>query len=586
MSGLNLADIMDAVAQAHPDAPAQAQGDRATTWADHDRRASGVAAALVERGAKRQEKVAQYLYNGPEYLESVVGSFKAALVPVNTNYRYQDAELLYLWDNADVVAVVFHGAFTERIEGLRARLPKIHTWLWVDDGSGARPDWAIEYEEVAESGAREKLPWRRDGDDLLLLYTGGTTGIPKGVMWRQDDLLSIYNRARLPAPYDVTRGLDGIREQKAAEGPGRVVLPASPLMHGTGLLTGLMTLVSGGSVITLAQRRFDPVEMLDAIDRFKVEGTAIVGDAFARPLVEALDANPGRWNISSLLGITSSGVMWSEEVKRGLLRHHPAVILRDALGLLRVDRHGELGVDRGRRGTHREIQARRLRDRARRRRQAGRRRGRARSAASRCAATCRWATTRTRRRRARTFIVYDGVRWSIPGDYATVEADGSIALLGRGSVCINTGGEKVFPEEVEEALKSHPEVRDAVCVGVPDTRFGEAITAMVEPADGESPAEAELISWVKERLAHYKAPKRVLQVDTVGRSPSGKVDYKGLKQLALNGWGSARSQGRPLRSHRSEHSRSPAGRLVERATGRRRDADPDHRSAARPSQGA
>ena len=154
MSGWNLADIMDAVAQAHPDAPAQAQGDRATTWADLDRRASAVAAALVERGARRQEKVAQYLYNGPEYLETVVGSFKSALVPVNTNYRYQDAELLYLWDNADVVAVAFHGAFTERIEGLRARLPKIHTWLWVDDGSGPRPDWALDYEEIAESGAR------------------------------------------------------------------------------------------------------------------------------------------------------------------------------------------------------------------------------------------------------------------------------------------------------------------------------------------------------------------------------------------------------------------------------------------------
>jgi len=140
---------------------------------------------------------------------------------------------------------------------------------------------------------------------------------------------------------------------------------------------------------------------------------------------------------------------------------------------------------------------------------------------------------------ARTFIVYDGVRWSIPGDYATVEADGSVALLGRGSVCINTGGEKVFPEEVEEALKSHPEVRDAVCVGVPDPRFGEAITALVEPMDGDSPAEAELISWVKERLAHYKAPKRVLQVDSVGRSPSGKVDYKGLKQQALRRLGLA-----------------------------------------------
>jgi fatty-acyl-CoA synthase len=532
MSGWNLADILEAVAQAHPDAPAQTQGTRSTSWADLDRRATGVAAALVERGARRQEKVAQYLYNGPEYLESVIASFKAALVPVNTNYRYQDAELLYLWDNADVVAVVFHGTFTERIEGLRARLPKIHTWLWVDDGSGPRPEWAIAYEEVAESGAREKLPWRRDGDDLLLLYTGGTTGIPKGVMWRQDDLLSIYNRARLPAPYDTTRGLDGIREQKAAEGPGRVVLPASPLMHGTGLLTGLMTLVSGGSVVTLASRRFDPIEMLDAIDRFKVAGTAIVGDAFARPLLEALDANPGRWDITSLLGITSSGVMWSEETKRGLLRHHPAMILRDALGS--SESIGMANSESTGEAAERTAKFK-LGDFASVLDDTGKPVVPGSGVIGRIAVRGNLPVGyyKDEEKTARTFLVYDGVRWSIPGDYATVEADGSIALLGRGSVCINTGGEKVFPEEVEEALKSHPEVRDAVCVGVPDTRFGEAITAMVEPTEGRSPAEAELISWVKERLAHYKAPKRVLQVDSVGRSPSGKVDYKGLKQVAL-----------------------------------------------------
>jgi fatty-acyl-CoA synthase len=532
MSGWNLADVLEAVAQAHPGAPAQIHGGRRTDWGELDRRTAAVAAALVERGARRQDKVAQYLYNGPEYLESVVASFKAALVPVNTNYRYQDAELLYLWDNADVVAVVFHGSFAERIEGLRARLPAVHTWLWVDDGSGPRPDWALDYETIARSGARAALPWLRSGDDLLLLYTGGTTGIPKGVMWRQDDLLQIHNRARLPAPYDLSRGIDAVREQKAAEGPGRVVLPASPLMHGTGLLTGLMTLVSGGSVVTLTSRRFDAVEMLDAIHRHRVEGTAIVGDAFARPLVEALDANPGRWDISSLLGIVSSGVMWSEEVKRGLLRHHPAVILRDALGS--SESIGMANSESTGQAAERTAKFK-LGDFSAVLDDAGKPVVPGSGSIGRIAVRGQLPVGyyKDEEKTARTFPVYDGVRWSIAGDYATVEADGSIALLGRGSVCINTGGEKVFPEEVEEALKAHPEVRDALCVGVPDRRFGEAITALVEPMEASSPRDVELIAWVKERLAHYKAPKRVLFVDSVGRSPSGKADYKAAKELAM-----------------------------------------------------
>jgi acyl-CoA synthetase (AMP-forming)/AMP-acid ligase II len=532
MSGWNLADIIEAVARAQPQAPALLHGERRIRWDEMDRRTAALAAALVDRGARRQEKVAQYLYNGPEYLESIVASFKAALVPVNTNYRYQDAELLYLWDNADVVAVVFHGTFAERIEGLRGKLPKIHTWLWLDDGSGPCPPWAEPYEAIASSGRRAELPWRRDGDDLLLLYTGGTTGIPKGVMWRQDDLLQIYNRARLPAPYDLERGLQGIEEQKRAEGPGRVVLPASPLMHGTGLLTGLMTLVSGGSVVTLTSRRFDPVEMLDAIQRHRVEGTAIVGDAFARLLVEALDANPGRWDISSLLGMTSSGVMWSEEVKRGLLRHHPTMILRDALGS--SEAIGMANSESSGGAAERTAKFK-LGDFSAVLDDAGRPVAPGSGTIGRLAVRGHLPVGyyKDAEKTARTFPVYDGVRWSIAGDYATVEADGSIVLLGRGSVCINTGGEKVFPEEVEEALKAHPEVRDAVCVGVPDQRFGEAITAVVELEGDAAPADAELIAWVKERLAHYKAPKRVLLVDSVGRSPSGKVDYKGVKELAL-----------------------------------------------------
>jgi fatty-acyl-CoA synthase len=293
-----------------------------------------------------------------------------------------------------------------------------------------------------------------------------------------------------------------------------------------------MTLVSGGSVITLASRKFDPIELLDAIDRFEVAATAIVGDAFARPMVEALDAHQGRWSLKSILGITSSGVMWSEEVKRGLLRHNPAMILRDALGSSE-----SIGMANSEStGTTTERTAKfKIGDFAAVLDDAGRPVEPGSGMVGRLAVRGNLPVGyyKDEEKSARTFIVYDGVRWSIPGDYATVEADGSVVLLGRGSVCINTGGEKVFPEEVEEALKSHPEVRDAVCVGVPDQRFGEAITAMVEPMDGESPSEAELISWVKERLAHYKAPKRVIQVDTVGRSPSGKVDYKGLKQQAL-----------------------------------------------------
>jgi acyl-CoA synthetase (AMP-forming)/AMP-acid ligase II len=536
MSGWNFADVWEIVADAVPDAPAQIHGDRVVSWQDFDRRADGVASWLLSLGVSHQDKVAHYLYNCPEYLESLFGIYKVGLAPVNTNYRYADEELLYLWDNADAVAVVFHGTFVERIEVLRNKLPKIKGWLWVDDGSGPCPDWATPYETAAASAsARVVAPWGRNGDDLYLLYTGGTTGMPKGVMWRQDDLVGTL-AASFVSLVDGSGEPDLEAGRKVITKPGGVGLPACPLMHGTGAFTAFSTMSSGGCIVTLTNRTFDPEELLDTIEAHKVNVMAVVGDAFCKPMLRALDANPGRWDISSLMAIVSSGVMWSEETKQGLLKHHPGMLLSDnfssseALGMgasvstasgtsetakFRLGENARVITDDGRDvvpGSG-EVGIVAVKGRT----PVGYYKDPAKSEA--------------------TFRIIDGARYSVPGDFATVESDGTLRLLGRGSVCINTGGEKVFPEEVEEVLKLHPSVRDAVAVGVPDEKFGEAITAVVEAVPGETIDEGDVIAHVKQKLAAYKAPKRVVVVDTIGRAPNGKVDYKTLRAQAREALG-------------------------------------------------
>ena len=317
----NFADVWEAVADTVPDALCAIHGERRLTWSDTERRANGIARFLLDLGVAHQDKVAHYLYNAPEYMESTFAILKAALVPVNTNYRYTEDELVYLWDNADAVAVIFHGTFTERIAGLMARVPRVRAWLWVDDGTDECPSWATPYERAAESTAeRVEPPWPRSGDDLYFLYTGGTTGMPKGVMWRQDDLFAKLNAGNLlRVPED--GGLEGVR--KTIVGSGPLHLPACPLMHGTGGFTSMAAMTVGGCVVTLVSRHFDPIELLDTIDRDNVNTIAIVGDAFAKPILRTLQEHPGRWRLSTLLAIVSSGVMWSEETKRGLLHHHP-----------------------------------------------------------------------------------------------------------------------------------------------------------------------------------------------------------------------------------------------------------------------
>jgi fatty-acyl-CoA synthase len=522
------------VAEQIPDAPCQIQGDRRSSWGDFDRRADGIAKVLLDNGAHRQDKLAHYLYNGPEYMETTFATFKAGMAPVNTNYRYAEDELVYLWDNADAVAVVFHGCFSERCDRVRDRVSKVRTWLWVDDGSGPCPEWATPYEEAAASATDRTIPAHgRDGDDLLLLYTGGTTGMPKGVMWRQHDLFFTLNPSS-GLNYGKEPDLDKVREMCVQPGP--IVIPAAPLMHGTGMFTSLAAMTAGGCIVTLQNRSFEATELLDTIEREGVFALAWVGDAFAKPVLRALDDQPGKWDISTVRLITSSGVMWSEDTKQGLLRHHGGMMLADAFSSSEALGMGNSISTAGGTSTTAKFvlgeNARVLTDDGR-------------DVVPGSGEVGRVAVKgvtpvgyyKDDEKSARTFVEIDGARYSIPGDYATVEGDGALTLLGRGSMCINTGGEKVFPEEVEEVLKLHPDIRDAVAVGVPDDKFGEAITAVVEPVPGTALDEGDVIAHVKGKLAAYKAPKRVVVVDSIQRAPNGKVDYVGVRERALEALG-------------------------------------------------
>jgi acyl-CoA synthetase (AMP-forming)/AMP-acid ligase II len=324
--------------------------------------------------------------------------------------------------------------------------------------------------------------------------------------------------------------LDALGGRVVTAGPRN--LPAAPLMHGTGFFNAVSNLMLGGSVTTMVGRHFDVVELLDTVEQFSINSMSIVGDAFAKPILRALDADPGRWDISKLRVIVSSGVIWSRETKDGLLRHNDRLIMVDALGsseaigmATNTTRAGEgAGTARFTLGPNTRVVNEDGHDVVP-------------GSGERGHVALRGFTPigyyKDPEKSAATFQMIDGVRYSIPGDWAEVEADGTVKLLGRGSQCINTGGEKVYPEEVEEVLKLHPSVHDAAVIGVPDDRFGEAITALVEPNRGAIADEAELIAHVKEKLASFKAPKRVLTVTTVARAANGKLDYRQLQAEAL-----------------------------------------------------
>ena len=543
------ADCWESIAAAQPHEPALVQGAEVVRWGELDARADALARDLLAAGLSRQSKVGLLLYNSPEFMIGCYGAFKAGLAVFNINYRYGSEELYYLLENADAEALVFHVEFASRLEAIRTRLPLIKRWIAVEQPGHTVPDWATRFSSVvAEEGERGvRGPWGRSEDDLLIIYTGGTTGMPKGVMWRQGDLFGVSNYGANPIlgipPLDSP---DRAGARALASGRPCSLL-ASPLMHATGLMGAVAALQAGGSAAFLPSRRFDAVELWDEVERLKVARISIVGLAFAEPMLEALEAHPARWDLSSVMVIGSSGSMWSRENKQALLRHLPQAVLADAFAS--SEAFG-MGVSQSRAGEE-EMTAKFtigpncavFTEDGRRVTPGSGERG--------MAAVGGFTPTgyyKDPEKTAKSFPVIEGRRWSMPGDWATVEADGTLTLLGRGSQCINTGGEKVFPEEVEEALKRHPAVRDAAVVGLPDPRFGESVAALVElRAQVEDPGPDALAAHVRSQLATYKAPRVVMVVESVGRAPNGKLDYKAVKTTAQARVADAAAQASVLR---------------------------------------
>ena len=537
MTSWTFADVWEAIAAVQPDRAAFIHADRVVTWAQFDARADALAAHMIAAGLERQAKVAAFLYNGPEYIESYYAAFKGGFAPVNTNYRYGPEELTYLFDNADAQAIVFHSGFTEVLETIRGRLPQVKAWIAVAEPGHPVPDWAQDYETiVAKAPARRpvRAPWGRSVDDLLLLYTGGTTGMPKGVMWRQDDLFNVIGaggNALLGIP-PATSIEELVTRIQSPEHIRPTSLIACPLMHGTGQFSNLICFNQGGTAAYLPSRRFNAMELWDEAVRLQASAIVLVGLAFSTPMLEALEANPGRWDLGHVKSMSSSGSMWSQENKRGLLSYAPNAMIFDSFGSSEAV---GLGVSASAPGAEVQTAAFVIGPNCAVFSEDGRRVAPGSGERGLVAVTgfLPVGYYKDAEKTAKTFKTMEGQRWSVPGDWAEVNTDGTLKLLGRGSVCINTGGEKVFPEEVEEALKTHVSVRDAVVVGLPDARFGERICAVVEADGSAEPSLAELSDHVRLTLAGYKAPRDLVLVDSIGRAPNGKVDYKAVKDRAL-----------------------------------------------------
>lgn len=531
----HLADVFETVARLVPDQIALTDGTVRRTWREYEDRSARLAAALVARGIAPDAKTAIYAYNSPEFLEAQFASFKARAVPINVNYRYVEEELVYLFDNADVEAVFFDARFAPRLAAIRDRLPGLKTFIQIDDGSGESLPGAEAYEALV--AAHDPLP-RLDysEDDIYMLYTGGTTGMPKGVMYRHGDLAQALAAFRLgpevePTPENLIALVEGVKAMGAAP----MVLPACPLMHGTGMWVGAFAgHYLGGAIATMRDEKFDPHGIWRFVEREKVNAVVIVGDAFAKPMLAALreaDAEGRRYDLSSLMAMASSGLMFSTDVKLGLLEYADMEIT-DAFG----STEGSMGksvVSRtlppGETARFQLNETTRVFDENDEEIEPG---------SDKIGMIGNGGYTpigyfKDPEKSARTFRTIRGVRYSFPGDFAQVAADGTLILLGRGSMCINTGGEKVYPEEVEEVLKAHDSVWDALVVGVPDERFGERIVAVVSAGAGQAIDQAALIDFARTRLAGYKMPRQVVVVDQVQRAANGKSDYKWAKEVAL-----------------------------------------------------
>ena len=529
----HFATAWEQVADLYPNRTAVICDGKALSWKDYERRAASIAALLQAHGLGAGSKAGLYLHNSNEYQEAQFGIFKVGGCPINVNYRYKADELVYLLDNSDAEAVFFQACYAMRIWEIKDRLPKVKLFVQVDDGTEALLDFAVDYERSVRDH-QPALPIERDPEGVYMLYTGGTTGMPKGVMYPVGGFAQFFiamgaGTRELELPTSMAEYPDFL--SKVEEPP--ITLVGCPLMHGTGVWLGsFLPQLLGGTVVTTSRLGLNPDLLWGLTEDHRVTDIVIVGDAFAKPMLQALDDAGQRgtpYHIDSVKTIMSSGVMWSSETKQGLLKHHDMVLM-DVMG----STEGGMGSSVTTREAAAQTAKFELNDGVRVITDDDRfvEPGSGEIGKLATSAFVPLGYYKDPEKSAATFREVEGVRYSFPGDYATVETDGSITLLGRGSVCINTGGEKVFPEEVEEAVKRHPAAFDCLVVGVPDERFGERVVAVTSCREGRSLEQDELIDFCRDHLAGYKLPRQIIIVDEVRRAPNGKADYKWAKAEA------------------------------------------------------
>jgi fatty-acyl-CoA synthase len=532
----NWATLWEAFADAQPDHTAVVVGDHSLTWRELDDQAARVAAALAQRGVGAGMRIAQLMFNCPEYLASSYAAFKLRATPVNVNYRYKAPEIAYICDSAGAEVLIFHGSLAGRVAEAAPMVPSLRVLLQVDDGSPLIDGAEWYHDVVAASAPAARIA--RSGEDTLMLYTGGTTGNPKGVVWRHVDLFgalafTAYASAGIEVPTSVA-DVGRIAAQLQSEGRSPVMLCAPPLMHGTALFLAIGAFVMGGSVVLLGSRNFDPDELWDLVAEHRVTQISLVGDAFARPLNAALATGAARGvhrDLSCVTRVVSTGATLSTEQKRSFQTQLPNAVIFDMIGAseggpfaISMTMPGQeppetavftappnvVTID----GVTGEVQPR----------------GTTTPGMLAAAGPMPRGYWNDETKTAETFRVVAGVRYTVPGDFATIAEDGTVTLLGRGSVCINSGGEKIYPEEVEVAVRKHPTVIDANVVGLPHERFGETVVLVCSVSSATSPDD--IIATVRRHIADYKAPRHVVFVDEVYRAPNGKADYRWARDVA------------------------------------------------------
>jgi len=526
------ATLWEALSDVIGDSVAVVHGDVRQTWTAYEDRAARLANAFCDAGLGHDSKVGMYLYNSNEYLETQFAGLKIRGVPINVNYRYLDDELLYLLDNSDAEALVFHSSLGDRVSRVMERAGKVRLWVEVDDGGPSIPG-AVSYEDLIQANDPAKRI-TRSPDDVYMLYTGGTTGMPKGVMYDIGGQMQGLMGASLPMMGIEAASLDEIPAHIAkvhAEGNGPVSIPACPLMHGTGMWLGAFVAhFAGAKVVTLRDRSFDPHELWKTAQAEKATQIVLVGDAFGKPMARALqeahdDGNP--YDLSTIRFMISSGVMWTTEVKQKLLEWHDFTLI-DAMGAT----EGSMGTQittRDNAGTTAKFT---MSPTTRVFTEDGRQvePGSGESGMVAAGGNVPIGYFKDEAKSNATFKTIDGVRYSFPGDWAIVEADGNLTLLGRGSNCINTAGEKVYPEEVEEAVKRHPDVIDCLIVGIEDEKFGQRVTGVASSRPGSDIDSEAIRAFLRDKIAAYKMPKQLFVVDQVKRAPNGKADYKWARE--------------------------------------------------------